>query len=98
MASDGSRAPAAKARGWAASGASTILSILDVGEWVASRRLSNVSDSWGSAAARFGCPRRSSGEHFIGELCDVKGRESQPDSMSIPGIESTIFGSDFVKG
>jgi hypothetical protein len=37
MVSGCSRAPPAKARGWAASGAPTVLSRPDSGEWVASR-------------------------------------------------------------
>jgi hypothetical protein len=98
MASGGSGAPLTKARGWAASGAPTVLSRLDGGEWVASRQLGDVSGSWGSTAERFGCPRRSSGEDFIGEFCGVKGRESQPDSISNPSLESMILGFKFVKG
>jgi hypothetical protein len=98
MVSGGSGALPAKAQGWAASGAPTILFRPDSGELAASRQLGDVGGSWGSIVARFGCPRRSSGEHFIGELCDVNGRESQPDSISNPSLESMMFGLDFVKG
>jgi hypothetical protein len=98
MVSGGSGAPPTKARGWVASGAPTALSRVDGWLWVALRRLGDVDGSWGSMGARFGCPRRSSGEHFIGELCSVKGREAQPDSISNASLESTIFGLDFVKG
>jgi hypothetical protein len=51
MASGGSGAPLAKARGWAASGAPTVLSRPDGGEWATSRRLGDVDGSWGSTAA-----------------------------------------------
>jgi hypothetical protein len=51
MASGGSGAPPAKARGWAASWAPTVLSRPDGGEWAALRRLGDVSGSWGLTAA-----------------------------------------------